>query len=300
MQRRFISVAASAIVFGTAGAVPAAAHGGSHDRGTTSAYSVTLSGANEVPVPGGPAVNDPDGKAVALIKVRGDRVTFAVKWQGLVPSLGHIHQGGAGQNGALRVALWGSSMPDSVSAAAGRVTVTDAALAGQIRENPAGFYVNLHSAEFPGGAVRGQLQRFTGDVDPLGIVRGGTLRALSDGAQEVPKDDASKVGDPDGRALTLLNPRGSTVDYALAWRGIQSPSLGHVHQGAFGKNGSVVLDFFNRPVPGGVLAVAGRLTGQDRDAVQRVRANPGDHYSNIHTAEFPDGAVRGQLFGRRG
>ncbi|MER6999871.1 CHRD domain-containing protein [Streptomyces sp. NPDC000410] len=265
-------------------------------RGKAVTLAAELSGANEVPVQGGPAVNDPDGKAVALVKVKGDRVTFALQWKGFVPSLGHIHEGVAGKNGGVKVPLFGSAMPDSAHSAAGQVAVTDAKLAENIRNNPAGFYVNLHSAEFPGGAVRGQLKPLKRNINPLDIIKGGKLRALSNGDQEVPKNDASKVGDPDGHAVTFLHPKGTAVDYSFAWINIQSPSKGHLHKGSFGKNGDVVFDFFNRPVPDGIFAVSGRLEGQNADVVKRVKDNPGNYYSNIHTAEFPDGAVRGQLF----
>ncbi|MGW2561743.1 CHRD domain-containing protein [Streptomyces sp. NPDC001514] len=318
MQKRILAVVATAIVAGVAGVAPAMAHDsgshGSHGSGgggtkagnattftkpaTGKAVSFTaeLSGADEVPVQGGPAVNDPDGKAVALVKVKGDRVTFALRWKGLVPSLGHIHEGAAGKNGAVKVPLFSSAMPDTVHSAAGQVAITDAELAESIVTNPSGFYVNLHSAEFPGGAVRGQLKPLKHSVNPLGIIKGGKLRALSNGDQEVPKNDASKVGDPDGHAVTFLHPKGTAVDYSFAWVNIQSPSKGHLHQGGFGKNGDVVFDFFNRPVPDGIFAVSGRLDGQNPDVVKRVRDNPRNYYSNIHTAEFPDGAVRGQLF----
>jgi hypothetical protein len=30
------------------------------------------------------------------------------------------------------------------------------AVADDIRSNPSGFYVNVHNAKFPGGAIRGQ------------------------------------------------------------------------------------------------------------------------------------------------
>ncbi len=33
----------------------------------------------------------------------------------------------------------------------------DPVLIGQIIANPAGYYVNVHTTEFPAGAVRGQL-----------------------------------------------------------------------------------------------------------------------------------------------
>ncbi|MGW0585332.1 CHRD domain-containing protein, partial [Streptomyces sp. NPDC002920] len=111
-----------------------------------------LDGAQEVPTPGGPAVGDKDGRAVALVKVKGDRVTFALSWQGIgAPTLGHVHEGKAGANGAVKTGLFTTAMPAGVHSAAGQ-TVTDAALAERLRTDPGGFYVNLHSAEFPGGA----------------------------------------------------------------------------------------------------------------------------------------------------
>jgi hypothetical protein len=49
------------------------------------------------------------------------------------------------------------ALPASFSGAAGAVQAVDPALLRSLRTNPAGFYTNLHTAEFPGGAVRGQL-----------------------------------------------------------------------------------------------------------------------------------------------
>ncbi|WP_329389320.1 CHRD domain-containing protein [Streptomyces sp. NBC_01351] len=284
---------------GTAGAdrsagSPAAFKAPSSGRAVT--LVARLDGNQEVPVAGGPAVDDPDGEAVAFVQVQGDRVTFSLNWKGLTPSLGHVHEGVAGQNGAVKVPLFGTAMPSSVHSAAGQVAVTDAALAQRLRTDPAGFYVNLHSAEFPGGAVRGQLGALNRPVNPLSILKGGKLRALSNGAQEVPKNDTSKVGDPDGFAATFLQPSGTNVDYSLAWVNIKSPTLGHIHRGPFGKNGDVVFNLLDKPVPEGIFAVSGKLTGQKAEDVRRLQENPRDHYSNIHTAEFPDGAVRGQLF----
>lgn len=317
MKRRLFATTACVLTLGASGIVPATAHGGhgghsGHSAATdtvgntqafttlSSGRTVTLvarlNGAEEVPVQGGPAVADPDGKARALIHVKGDRVTFSLAWQGLTPSLGHIHEGTTGKNGPVKVPLFGSAMPSTVHSAAGQVAVTDAELAERLRTDPAGFYVNLHSAEFPGGAVRGQLAALKHPVNPLDIIRGGRLRALSNGEQEVPKTDVSKVGDPDGYAVTFLHPKGTKVDYSLAWVNIKSPTLGHIHRGAFGRNGDVVFNLLDKPVPDGIFAVSGSLAGQKAEDVRRVKQNPGNYYSNIHTAEFPDGAVRGQLF----
>jgi hypothetical protein len=38
------------------------------------------------------------------------------------------------------------------------------------------------------------------------------------------------------------------------------------------------------------------LNDQHAGVVKEIRDNPWAFYSNIHTEEFPDGAVRGQLF----
>ncbi|WP_372347744.1 CHRD domain-containing protein [Streptomyces sp. KL116D] len=47
------------------------------------------------------------------------------------------------------------------SSLTGTVTVKDSALLGRLKADPGAFYANLHTAEFPGGAVRGQLHRVT-------------------------------------------------------------------------------------------------------------------------------------------
>ncbi|MFC4499494.1 MULTISPECIES: CHRD domain-containing protein [Streptomyces] len=255
-----------------------------------------LDGAQEVPTPGGPAVGDKDGRAVALVKVKGDRVTFALSWQGIgAPTLGHVHEGKAGANGAVKTGLFTTAMPAGVHSAAGQ-TVTDAALAERLRTDPGGFYVNLHSAEFPGGAVRGQLKRLRGSVNPLAIIKGGGLRALADGSQEVPAEDPKKVGDPDGHAVTFLHPGHRSVEYSLAWVNIAEPVAGHIHQGVQGKNGAVKVPLFTTPVPQNIFAVSGSVAVADAAVLRQIKKHPTGFYSNLHTSEFPDGAVRGQLF----
>ncbi|MFJ2264660.1 CHRD domain-containing protein [Streptomyces sp. NPDC087844] len=268
-------------------------------KGKAFSFRAALSGDQEVPVAGGPAVGDADGVGEARVEVKGDRVTFSLRWEGITaPTLGHIHEGRAGANGDVKVPLFTTAMPDSVSAAAGAVAVNDAALARRIRTDPSGFYVNLHSKDFPGGAIRGQLKGDRQKVNALGIFDAQGLRAWSDGNQEVPKDASSKVGDPDGHAVTFLRPSGTTVGYSMAWMNITPPTLGHIHKGKLGQNGDVQFPLFTTAVPANIFAITGSVQGQNADTVTRVRQTPGNYYSNIHTSEFADGAVRGQLFGK--
>jgi hypothetical protein len=154
-------VAVAAVPAAAAGgtAAPAAAAGGT--GGTILAAG--LRGANEVPVQGGPAVGDQDGAALQFVKVDGDKVSVAVKWAGTGrPTALHLHQGARGTNGGIKVdfteLLKGHSKGRTVT---GTVEVKDAALLDALKNDPASFYANLHTAEFPGGALRGQLHKVT-------------------------------------------------------------------------------------------------------------------------------------------
>jgi hypothetical protein len=111
--------------------------------------ATTLSGAEEVP----PA--DPDGTGFALITLNVGQAT--VCWEltasNIAPAAAaHIHKAPAGVNGPIVVPL---SPPTSGSSS--DCGSADVALIQDIIDNPEQYYVNVHNAEFPGGAVRGQL-----------------------------------------------------------------------------------------------------------------------------------------------
>lgn len=140
--------------------------GGGTGRGGT-ILAASLNGAAEVPVQGGPAVGDKDGAALEFVRIKGDKVSVAVTWRGTdKPSALHIHQGGKGVNGGIKVDFTelikkygkGHSLT-------GTVEVKDAALLKKLRSDPTSFYANLHTAQFPGGAVRGQFHKVTTDFD---------------------------------------------------------------------------------------------------------------------------------------
>lgn len=128
--------------------VPGADHGG---RPFTTAMTQEVT---TVPVFSG----DPDGSGVALITVNlGQR---EVCWQIaatdiLLPaSSAHIHQAAPGVRGNIVVAL---SPPNATGSSVGCSSGIDAALLREIITNPQSFYVNVHTSQFPAGAIRGQL-----------------------------------------------------------------------------------------------------------------------------------------------
>jgi CHRD domain len=113
-----------------------------------------LTGEAEVPGPG-----DPDGSGTAYITLNPGQET--VCWQITVsdiilPAIGaHIHIGGADVAGPVVVPL---TSPDESGMSSG-CTDADRELIKDIIQNVDGYYVNVHTTDFPGGAVRGQLHR---------------------------------------------------------------------------------------------------------------------------------------------
>lgn len=117
-------------------------------RGSGRLLAATLTGDVEVPAPG-----DPDGVGVAAVRVAAGRVCLEAVVTGLQPITAvHIHRGARGVAGpvAVEFAVTGT-------ASTARCTSVDPALAGRIRGNPENWYVNVHTAAFAKGALRGQL-----------------------------------------------------------------------------------------------------------------------------------------------
>lgn len=112
-------------------------------------FRADLNGANEL---GG---GDPDGSGIARVETNDTLNTVCadleVRQIGIVTAA-HIHRGGAGVNGPPVVNLDPPDDNDSDDCD----TVSDD-LIDEIRRNPRGFYVNVHTADYPDGAIRGQL-----------------------------------------------------------------------------------------------------------------------------------------------
>ena len=121
-------------------------------------FTTTLTGAAEVPGPG-----DPDASGVARIWLNQGlgEVCFDISWEDVdgVVFASHIHEAPAGVAGDIVVPLFEGSFggTDAVSAC---VDGVDADLMKDIRQNPAEYYVNVHSLpDFGPGAIRGQLSK---------------------------------------------------------------------------------------------------------------------------------------------
>lgn len=144
---RPVALAVTALAAGTlvtALATPAGAH--SNDR----RLNATLTGAAEVPGPG-----DPNGRGRAFLRVGSNYVCFDLTVRRIgAAEAAHIHEERRGKAGPVVVTLAAPS--DGSSSGCARVTRR---LARDIADDPADYYVNVHNARYPAGAVRGQLSR---------------------------------------------------------------------------------------------------------------------------------------------
>lgn len=114
--------------------------------------SATLTGAAEVPGPG-----DPDGSGSAHLTINPGQgeICYTIEVEGIAPAFAaHIHEAPADASGPVVVGLVPPT--DGSSSACADV---DRDLALEILKNPQDYYVNVHNADFPPGALRGQLSK---------------------------------------------------------------------------------------------------------------------------------------------
>jgi hypothetical protein len=104
--------------------------------------------------------------------------------------------------------------------------------------------------------------------------------------QEVPQPGPSGAR---GTARINLDDARGQVCYTLSYEGIPKPSAGHIHRGTAGTSGPVAVNL-DPAANGNQACVAG-----DPSVLQEIQSNPGGFYVNLHTADYPDGAIRGQL-----
>lgn len=215
---------------------------------------------------------DADGSGAANISF------YAVGWMCFSVSVSgigdvtaaHIHTGGAGETGPVLI-----NLGVDTNGLTGCVAFEPGADL-QVIGDPNSYYLNVHTSEYPGGAIRGQLG-LTTKGDPT-FIQGFDLMAS---------------GDPDGGGFgtLLIGAADGLVCSTLAPTGIGTVTAAHIHVGEAGSNGPVA-------VPLGTTLGIDAVTCAHSDAdLGAIVANPAGYYVNVHTEEYPGGAVRGQLGG---
>ena len=285
-------------------------------------FRVNMSTANEVP-----AIENFNASGFGTVwvhvmrdaagKVLSGTVDFGVRYQfpGDVTFTGlHIHRGNAGSNGPVVIGTTisgGNPVVDAtgrgeilrpVEVAAGSANV---AVLEDLLQNPAGFYINLHSTVYPGGVLRAQLTRAERRV----------YGAMLTPDNEVPAVNSQARGIGFATFLTSFNASGEVISgevtFDLNYSGF-TPGLVftgmHFHNGFAGTNGPVTINT-------GLAAAQNITTGASGagsmkyvvdvnvatpaagNTILGIWKDPGSAYWNLHTTTNPGGEIRAQLRG---
>lgn len=286
MGRRLRSLLAAVLLAGGLGSLAATSPAAGQTTEEPVVLQSTLTGLREVAPDGSLGAGDPDGVGAATLVVTPSSLCVRLNVSGLdLPAAAaHVHQAPVGVNGPIVVPL---PTPGADGLADGCVEAPDPAVLADLLAAPADFYVNVHTAAFPAGAVRGQLQPAPDE---------GTLLATRlAGTEEVGPEGQAGVGDLDGSgvATVAVSPEARRACFEIWVRGVALPAAAaHIHEAPLGVNGPIV-------VPLTAPDAEGRSSGCARDLdaglVEALVATPLRFYVNVHTSEHPAGAVRGQL-----
>jgi hypothetical protein len=218
------------------------------------------------------------GTALLLIDPTTHTILYSVNWQGLSgpATNAHFHRGAPGVAGPVVQPITLQTGDSSTTGTWAGISNDDwnALMSGQI-------YINIHTAKHQSGEIRGQ------------VLMSDLYTAAISATNEVPPATAS-TGEGTGYALFDFDPRtgvgvlnggfviGGTTGIA---------SVAHLHRGAKGANGGVILPLNVAGDVGEAWIADYTLFGADTAASLRASGV----YANFHTAQFPNGELRGQL-----
>ena len=133
-------------------AVPALSLAGKN----TTEVDAQLKGKNEVPGPGSKG----SGDIQVFLKPTQKKVCFALEIKKLDTVVaGHIHKGDSETAGPVKVTLFEDDAGlDGTGNYEGCVKNVKKSLIKKIAATPEKFYVNIHTVDYPDGAIRGQLE----------------------------------------------------------------------------------------------------------------------------------------------
>lgn len=223
-----------------------------------------------------PVTTEASGTGSFILTSEG--LVFSIHVEGLEIANAHIHHSGIGVNGGVARSLL-EDFSGNKAAGIWRSTdaqpLTEAMVSELLNGN---LYVNVHTADNPGGEIRGQILL----TDGIGF------SANLMGEQSVPPVSTEAKGTG---AFTLTE---QGLLFHTTVEGL-TVSNAHFHNAPIGENGSVVRgimdDFANNTVSG----IWKRTDAQTLSDDVMADLILGNIYVNIHTADHPGGEIRGQL-----
>lgn len=288
-------------------------------------YEVDLSFANEVSIDDDTGevtfgVGQPGatGTADLVINAFDGMLTYTVDYTDVDgpfaegPGL-HIHAGELDENGPIVVDLASGAdlQAETDQIISGSVAEADADVRyADLIEFPEAFYVNLHTDAEPAGAVRGQLPDGGQDLIPSVVDFEATLTGeaeieTDEDTGEVVNTGVGELG-ATAEAFVRVDALRGVIDYEIDFSDVTGPFAEapgfHIHAGEADENGPIVVFLADgaevAAADGQILS--GTFTENDlpEDSTFSFRElldDPEGYYLNLHSDDFPAGAVRAQL-----
>jgi CHRD domain len=105
--------------------------------------------------------------------------------------------------------------------------------------------------------------------------------------------DEPHDADPDGRGEFKAKLKKKKVCYDVSFEDIGNPIVAHIHKGPKKQAGPPIITLFDDPA--GVSSPVSACVKAKKKLIKKIKRNPQAYYVNLHTDEFPEGAIRGQL-----
>ena len=137
----------------------------------------------------------------------------------------------------------------------------------------------------------------TNDLTNSAFAQDQKFRAQLTGNQEVPPTNSQGTGMAE---FTVMADR---IEYTVNASGMQGVTAGHIHVGAQGENGPVIVTLFQNEPPTNEVSETGSITPDKLEGPLAdtqltdlaTEMSNGETYVNVHTEQNPEGEIRGQI-----
>ena len=247
-------------------------------------FGAVLTASQEVP----PTTTPGFGSATVIFDATRANITVTITVANLGSPINnfHIHKNPAGQSGDVVVNLIGLGGVFVNNKMTGTFPI-GASTSADLIAHPENYYVNVHTTQFPGGAIRGQLAPVSGTI----INYAADLK----GTNEVPPNSSSAIGS----AFVTVDTVNKTLTFEVTTSGIASPQLSHIHgpNGPPGTNAGVIINFATSAsqIPNGRAKGSIDISTLSAANFDALVNSPQNLYVNVHSSAFGGGEIRGQL-----
>jgi hypothetical protein len=215
------------------------------------------------------------GRAYATLNTSSGALRLNAWSMNLETTAAHIHQAGIGENGDIVIGLV-QNVDNTGLWQTPANTALDADTQALLLAG--GHYVNMHSASFPDGEIRGQIAPAPWE----------TFAFPLSGSQEVPAVDTEAEGD----AYAMVNTESGDLMLVVHTRNLDTASASHIHTGIAGVNGEIIVGLEQDATDISIWRLPAETT---LDAATLAEFLNAGHYVNVHSPTYPDGEIRGQI-----